>query len=230
MRIAVISDIHSNLDAFRAVIEKLPPHDALLCLGDVVGYGPQPNEVVKQLLDLCPTTVLMGNHDYAVVTGDTSGFSEHAAEAVEWTRRKITEENLRYLSKLKASAKLELGGFALALFHGSPRDPLSEYVFPGIPDQIAKWLIKQAKAPLVLLGHTHMPMAYWFQSQLLGNPGSVGQPRDGDARASFAILNISGPKMAFEIHRTGYDVDSAARKITAAGLPSFLAERLYVGM
>ena len=97
----VISDIHSNLDAFEAVIDNLPDYDELFCLGDLVGYGPQPNEVVERLQQLRPSAVLMGNHDYAVVTGDTEGFSSHAAEAVEWTRKKIAPQYHEYLTTLQ---------------------------------------------------------------------------------------------------------------------------------
>ena len=103
----IISDIHSNLDAFEAVIADLPKYDEIFCLGDLVGYGPQPNEVVDKLRQLNPSIVLMGNHDYAVVTGDTEGFSSHAAEAVEWTRKEINSENRGYLTALRPSEKLE---------------------------------------------------------------------------------------------------------------------------
>jgi putative phosphoesterase len=226
----VISDIHSNLDAFQTVVTKLPPHDSLLFLGDLVGYGPQPNEVVEQLQQLQPATVLMGNHDYAVATGDASGFSPHAEIAVEWTRRHIRPKNLAYISGLHSSARVELSNTRLALFHGSPRDPLSEYIFPGIPNLLARKVIHSAAAPLVLLGHTHMPMVYSFEGEMLANPGSVGQPRDGDPRAAFAILTLSDGKLSFEIKRVEYDVDAVASKIIEAGLPEFLANRLYTGM
>lgn len=230
MKIAVISDIHSNLIAFETVVTNLPTCDGLLCLGDVVGYGPQPDEVIERLQRLQPTAVLMGNHDYAVATGDTSGFSPHAAVAVEWTRKRIKKENRDYLSNLRPSAKLEMSGTPLALFHGSPRDPLTEYIFPGIPRPVARKLIHEGGARLVLLGHTHMPMLYSFEGEMLGNPGSVGQPRDGDRRASFAILTISDGRISFDIKRVEYDVDSVAEKIIRVGLPEFLAERLYIGM
>lgn len=229
MRIAVISDIHSNLDAFEAVIANLPDYDELFCLGDLVGYGSQPNEVVERLRQLKPTVALMGNHDYAVVTGDTADFSAHAAEAVEWTRRNISAPNREYLAALRPSASLEKGGLLLGLFHGSPRDPLTEYVFPGIPTAVARNLIEDSGAEIVLLGHTHMPMMYSFGDLMLGNPGSIGQPRDGDPRASFAILTIAGG-MTFEVKRVEYDVDAVAKRIVRAGLPRFLAERLYTGM
>jgi putative phosphoesterase len=226
----VISDIHSNLDAFQAVIGNLPPYDSLLFLGDLVGYGPHPNEVVEQLQQLQPATVLMGNHDYAAVTGDASGFSPHAEIAVEWTRRHIKPKNLAYISRFHSSARVELSNTRFALFHGSPRDPLSEYIFPGIPDPLARKVIQSAAAPLVLLGHTHMPMIYSFEGEMLANPGSVGQPRDGDPRAAFAVLTLSDGKFSFEIKRVDYDVDAVASKIIEAGLPEFLANRLYTGM
>jgi putative phosphoesterase len=230
LKIVVISDIHSNLAAFRAVIASLPNYDRLLFLGDLVGYGPQPDEVTEQLQQLKPLSALMGNHDYAVATGDTAGFSPHAEVAVEWTRRHIKPHNLDYLSSLLTSARMELGNTRLALFHGSPRDPLSEYVFPGITDQSAKKVIQSAGAPLVLLGHTHVPMVYSFEREMLANPGSVGQPRDGDPRAAFGVLTLSEGGFSFEITRVGYDIDSVASKIIEAGLPEFLANRLYAGM
>lgn len=230
MRIAVISDIHSNLVAFETVIANLPEHDQLFCLGDMVGYGPQPNEVLERLRALHPTVVLLGNHDYAVATGDSTGFSPHAAVAVQWTRRHMKQENSSYLLDLRPSAILEVEGVPLGLFHGSPRDPLTEYIFPGIPEPVAKMMIQKAGVKVVLLGHTHMPMLYPFEGKMLGNPGSVGQPRDGDPRASFAMLTISEGKMSFDIKRVEYEIDSVADNIKSAGLPEFLAERLYVGM
>jgi putative phosphoesterase len=230
LKFAVISDIHSNLDALEAVVASLPEYDELFCLGDLVGYGPQPNEVVEKLRQLRPSVVLMGNHDYAVVTGDTEGFSSNASEAVEWTRKKIEPQCREYLAALQPSFSLEKVGTHLALFHGSPRDPLTEYVFPGLTDSAVRKLIAHSKAGIVLLGHTHVPMEYSYGRQLLGNPGSVGQPRDGDPRASFATLTISEGELLFDINRVHYDVDSVADKIIRAGLPRFLAERLYLGM
>jgi putative phosphoesterase len=230
LKIAVISDVHSNLDAFLAVIAILPPYDSLVFLGDLVGYGPQPNEVVEQLRQLHPKAVLLGNHDYAVATGDTGGFSPHAEVAVKWTRRHINHQTLDYLSSLHSSARINLNNTRLALFHGSPSDPLSEYIFPWIDHHSAKGIIEKAGSPLVLLGHTHMPMLYSFDGEMLANPGSVGQPRDGDSRASFAILTVYEGKFSFEIKRVEYDIDAVASKIIRAGLPEFLAGRLYTGM
>jgi putative phosphoesterase len=229
LRIVILSDIHSNLDALDAVVGKLPKYDEVICLGDVVGYGPQPNEVIARLQQLQPTIVLMGNHDYAVVTGDVEGFSAHAAEAIEWTRREIRGVGRDYLATLKPSARLERDGVTLALFHGSPRDPLSEYVFPWLPEKVGRSLVEMAGARVVLLGHTHMPMLYRFKGGVLANPGSVGQPRDGDPRASFALLTLNQGEVTFEVQRIEYDVNSVADRIIRSGLPNFLAERLYIG-
>ena len=230
MKIAVISDIHSNLEAFQAVIANLPSHEGLLFLGDLVGYGPDPNEVVEQLRQLHPTAALLGNHDFAVVTGDSSGFNPQAAAAVEWTREHVTQQSLDYLSGLHPSASISSDGSRLSLFHGSPNDPLDEYVFPWISDRLKKTVIQRAGSPIVLLGHTHIPMLYSSGKELLANPGSVGQPRDGDPRAAFAILTLSEGEFSFDIKRVEYDIDAVADKMMRAGLPEFLSERLYAGM
>ena len=158
------------------------------------------------------------------------GFSPHAAEAVEWTRKKLAPEGLEYLATLKPSARLKRDSMSIGLFHGSPLDPLTEYIFPGIPEAAARKLIERSGAKILLLGHTHMPMQYSFEMEMLCNPGSIGQPRDGDPRASFATLTISEGRISFDVKRVKYDVGPVADRIVQAGLPEFLAERLYMGM
>jgi putative phosphoesterase len=229
VRIAVISDIHSNYDALQTVLSAIGNYDALVCLGDLVGYGAQPNEVVTEIRSLRPKAIVMGNHDYAVATGDTSGFVQHAVQAVEWTRNKISPENLRHIASLRAKTTFTVNGVKIALAHGSPRDPLNEYVYPDTAEFILRSLVEDSGGSILLLGHTHVPFLRKFDSTLVGNPGGVGQPRDGDARASYAILEpFAEPK--FQIYRVEYDVDSAANKIVAGGLPRLLADRLYVGL
>ena len=230
MRIIVLSDIHSNLDALEAVVHNFPEYDELWCLGDIVGYGPQPNEVIERIQQLRPTAVIMGNHDQAVVSGDIEGFSVHAAKAVQWTEKALGEGNRDYLAALTPSARTEREGKILALFHGSPRDPLAEYVYPGLSEKVGRGFVKMAAAGIVLLGHTHIPMLYRFNGSVLANPGSVGQPRDGDRRASFALLTVTQSETTFEVRRVEYDVEPVADRIIKSGLPSFLAERLYMGM
>lgn len=228
MKIVVLSDLHSNLEALQAVVSNLPNYDELWCLGDIVGYGPQPNEVIESLQQLRPMTVLLGNHDQAVLTGEVEGFSTNAAKAVKWTKQVIGEAEFGYLATLKPSAKIEREGKRVALFHGSPRDPLNEYVFPGLGN-FGRKLLEMSGANIVLLGHTHVPMLYKFDGGLLANPGSVGQPRDGDPRASFGLLTITQSEIIFEVQRVEYDVSSVAQRIIGRGLPTFLAERLYIG-
>jgi putative phosphoesterase len=228
VRIAVISDIHSNYDALQAVLSAVGSYDSLVCLGDLVGYGAQPNEVVSEIRSLKPEAIVMGNHDYAVSTGDTSGFVHHAIKAVEWTRREISPENLHYISSLRSKATFVAEGIRIALVHGSPRDPLNEYIYPGAPEFILRSLIDESGGSLLLLGHTHIPFSDNFGLKFVGNPGSVGQPRDGDPRASYATLEPSS-ETRFQMHRISYDIDMAASKIAARGLPRLLADRLYIG-
>ena len=229
MRIGVISDIHSNYDALQAVLSAMGDHEALVCLGDLVGYGAQPNEVVSEIRSLRPKAIVMGNHDCAVSTGETSGFVPHAVQAVEWTRKNISTENLSYIASLRTKVTCTIDGAKVALAHGSPRDPLNEYIYPDAAEFILRSLVEDSGGTILLLGHTHVPFVRKFDSMLLGNPGGVGQPRDGDARASYAILEpFAEPE--FQIHRVVYNVDAAARKIIAAGLPKLLADRLHIGI
>jgi len=229
VRIGVISDIHSNYDALQAVLSAIGDYDALICLGDLVGYGAQPNEVVSEIRSLRPKALVMGNHDCAVSTGETSGFVPHAVHAVEWTRKNISPENLSYIASLRTKVAWTIDGAKVTLAHGSPRDPLNEYIYPDTAEFILRSLVEDSGGTILLLGHTHVPFVRKFDSMLLGNPGGVGQPRDGDARASYAILEpFSEPE--FQIHRVVYDVDAAARRIIAAGLPKLLADRLHLGI
>jgi putative phosphoesterase len=229
MRIGVISDIHSNYDALQAVLSAIGDYDALICLGDLVGYGAQPNEVVSEIRSLRPKAIVMGNHDCAVSTGETSGFVPHAVQAVEWTRKNISPENLGYIASLRTKVTCTTDGARIAITHGSPRDPLNEYIYPDTAEFILRSLVEDSGGTVLLLGHTHVPFVRKFDSMLLGNPGGVGQPRDGDARASYAILEpFAEPE--FQIHRVVYDVDAAASRIIAAGLPKLLADRLHLGI
>jgi putative phosphoesterase len=229
LRYAVISDIHSNLDALEAVIDQIPKWMPILCLGDIVGYGPQPNEVVEAVQALKPLVVLMGNHDYAVVTGDVQGFSTYAATAIEWTRKHITSRNIQFLSNLRSEAYVELESVPVALYHGSPRDSLFEYIYPWTSDEEVESLINASNCKVVLLGHTHIPMRLSVKGRILANPGSVGQPRDGNPNASIGFLSVSAGEFDFDHKHVKYDVESAATKITQSGLPLFLASRLYEG-
>ncbi|HEY4657562.1 MAG TPA: metallophosphoesterase family protein [Candidatus Bathyarchaeia archaeon] len=230
MRTVVLSDIHANMAALRRVLADLPSYDEFYCLGDIVGYGPDPNAVVEALRTLRPTIVLAGNHDYAVVTGNPSGFVDYAVKAIQWTRSQLSKNNLDYLQALAASARHRVQGIEIAMFHGSPRDPFNEYVFPGTQPSLLKRLLELSKARLLLQGHTHVPMSFRDGDALLLNPGSVGQPRDGDPRASYIVLEMEMTKMAHKVRRVQYEIDRTAKAILDNGLPSFLAERLSLGV
>ena len=241
MRAAVISDIHGNLHALEAVLEDILREgaDEVWCLGDVVGYGAKPNEcceLVRARAAIC----LAGNHDLVVVgTLGLEEFSHDAADAAGWSRERLTEENRAYLAGLPSIAERD----GTLLVHGSPRDPVWEYVLSG---EAAVAALAATDAPLVLVGHSHVPLDLRLadarlegglaaageevgldSGRLLLNPGSVGQPRDGDPRAAWLLLDLGARRAVFE--RTEYDVAATQAEIREAGLPELLAARLETG-
>ena len=227
MKIALVSDIHSNLAAFKAVLSDMPKVDEIICVGDLVGYGAEPNEVVNLARSKGIRSV-MGNHDYAAVTRDVRGFNDRAADAAIWTSNNLKKENLDYLAKLPTHLDLTVEKQKVYLVHGSPRLPLTEYVFSDISNRDLAEIVKGVDADLIVLGHTHVPMERMIIGKTIVNPGGVGQPRDRDPRASYAVLRLN-KDIKVEFRRVEYDVDVAAAKIKAAGLPEELATRLYFG-
>jgi len=227
-RLAVISDVHSNLEALRAVLKEVGEED-IYCLGDSVGYCANPNEVLGLLRDRKVKTV-MGNHDDAALTGETGWFNSRAAMAVLWTRRTLTEEGIEYLRRLPLDLRVEAEGVKTYMAHGSPDDRLWEYVDPRTHEDLFPHYLSKTGCRLIALGHTHVPYEWRGEGGCVFNPGSVGQPRDGDPRAAFAFVSIDGGRSSLEFRRVEYDVEGAARKILDAGLPSQLAERLRVGL
>ena len=242
MRVAVVSDIHSNLHALEAVlaaIEEANP-DELWCLGDLVGYGPQPNEccaAIAQRADVC----LAGNHDLAVRgTIDLEEFGGEAAVAARWTREVLAPEAQVLLDRLEP----EGAAHGVALYHGSARDPIWEYV---LSDEGALVTLELTQSPLVLVGHSHVALrvvksgdevvggvaAAGTELELDGvrallNPGSVGQPRDGDPRAAYLLLDLDAQHASFR--RVEYDVKRTQHEMRDAGLPEMLAGRLELGL
>jgi predicted phosphodiesterase len=241
MRVAVISDVHSNLHALEAVLEALDREqaDAIWCLGDVVGYGPRPDEccrIVEERVDFC----LVGNHDLGVRgDADLDDFAPDAAAAALWTRSVLGERAKAFLDSLEPSADAE----GAQLFHASPRDPVWEYV---LTDQAAGAALENTSAPLVLVGHSHVPLAVTVdRGELTGrhapggteitfgadrwllNPGSVGQPRDGDARAAWLLLDLDAGQASFR--RVDYAIAKTNEEVQEAGLPAVLGERLFSG-
>jgi predicted phosphodiesterase len=239
-RVAVISDVHGNREALRTVlaaIERDAP-DELWCLGDLVGYGPHPNECCAEV-EARGSLSLAGNHDLVVLgTLDIADFAGDAAAAAIWTREVLAPEPRAFLATLAPSAKRP----DVALFHGSARDPVWEYV---LSDEAAWWTFTATTEPLVLVGHSHVPLAISSTGEELAggiaeagtevelgsarwllNPGSVGQPRDGDPRAAYLLLDAG--RATFR--RVEYDVASMQADMRAAGLPEALARRLEAGL
>jgi putative phosphoesterase len=227
MKIGLLSDIHSNLAAFKAVLKDMPKVDEVICVGDLVGYAAEPNEVVKLARSKGIRSV-MGNHDCAAVTRDVRGFNDRAATAAVWTSDKLTRENRDYLASLPTHLELKEENQKLYAVHGSPRDPLGEYVFPDFSNRDMVAVTKGVEADVVVLGHTHIPMKRAVMGKNIFNPGGVGQPRDRDPRASYAVLTI-GKEIEISFWRVEYDIKATAEKIRAVGLPEELATRLFFG-
>ena len=241
MRIAVLSDIHANLVALDAVLTAAGSVDAVWHLGDVVGYGPEPDAVVERLTSLGAIGV-RGNHDAAAVGGrEIEWFNPDARRAMEWTRERISPPTRAWLEALP-ERRTEEGAL---LVHGSPREPLWEYV-TSVP--VARANLQILAADLCFHGHTHLPVAFLEDDgrvdvlspagdgsslevggrRALLNPGSVGQPRDGDPQASFLILDTDAWRVTWR--RTAYDVGAVQSAVRAAGLPGSLAARLALGL
>jgi predicted phosphodiesterase len=242
MKVAVISDIHSNRQAFEAVLEAIADSDAseLWCLGDLVGYGADPNACVE-LTRRHTAVCLAGNHDMAVV-GELplDDFSRGASIAAQWTREVIAPENLEFLAGLSPQGQEENVG----LYHASPRDPMWEYVLSAL---LAELCLDAQPHRICLIGHSHVALSFvrheglaatgeprregteldLLSGEWLLNPGSVGQPRDGDPRAAWLLLDLDEHSASYR--RTRYDVAGAAAAIKAARLPNSLAERLEYG-
>jgi diadenosine tetraphosphatase ApaH/serine/threonine PP2A family protein phosphatase len=245
LRAAVLSDIHANRQALEAVLAAVDEAevDQVWCLGDLVGYGADPDACValaRERFSLC----LVGNHDLALLgTLDISTFSEAAAAAVAWSREQVSEETLEFLATLEPTASQN----GVGLSHASPRDPVWEYVLST--DQAEAGLDAQEER-VGLIGHSHIALFFMraprvqrgyaqgaqasdgseieiAEGEWLLNPGSVGQPRDGDSRAAWLELDTESWRARY--HRVPYDIEGAAAAIRAAGLPDVLAERLEVG-
>lgn len=226
-RIAIISDVHSNLEALQEVLSRVEGME-VYCLGDVVGYGANPNEVVEELRKREVLTV-MGNHDYAAVTGETEMFNTRAAMTAMWTAEVLKGPNLAYLESLLRERRLRLGEAEGYLTHGSPDDTLWEYVDPRTHWQLFGHYLDWLRVRFLGLGHTHVPFVSDETGGTVFNPGSVGQPRDGDRRASYAVVSVVGAAVRVDNFRVEYDYEAAASKIRAAGLPGQFADRLCSG-
>ncbi len=220
--IAVISDIHGNLPALEVVLEEIKEAELILCAGDLVGYNPWPNEVIS-IVKMYGIRCIRGNHDRAVIYDDYSRFNPYAASAAMWTKEELTKSNMEYLYSLRDSMLLECKGKKIAIHHGAPFDE-DRYIYP---EDVEEWYLDYDDADILILGHTHVPFIKKFGERVILNPGSVGQPRDGDPRASYAIMDVEKGK--YEIKRVEYPIDEVYNKIKEENLPMILGERLYYG-
>ena len=240
MRVAIVSDIHSNLSALRAVLDHAGSIDAVWCLGDIVGYGPQPNECIA-LLRVYQGWAVAGNHDLAATGGmGVEEFNDAAAEAARWTAEQLIEESAVYLRALPPVV-IE-GDFTMV--HGSLRWPQWEYL---LSTEQAQAQFELQSTPYSLVGHSHLPFVSREQpsvppvlvpasdgeridltsDRLIINPGSVGQPRDSDPRAGYALYDSSAATVTH--HRVEYDIASTQEAMRIAKLPSWLIDRLSYG-
>jgi len=225
VRMAFLADVHSNLPALRAVLSKIDELgiDEVAFAGDLVGYYPWPNEVTETISKKLGKRV-MGNHDYSVLSRDFTGYDPMAEVADRRNIEILTTDTLEYLKSLKQFESFSVQGLRVYLVHGSPRDPLFEYVYPEQAANI------QCDCDVLALGHTHVQFLRRIGQRYVINPGSVGQPRDGDPRAAFAVMDVSGASVKFELYRVSYDVKAVAEETLARGYPAFLAERLFSGI
>jgi len=210
MRIALLSDIHANLAALDAVLADLPPVDAILFAGDVVGYYAHPNEVCGRLRAIGARCV-RGNHDNYVTGQAEPNAERRAAYATDWTRAQLTPDNLDWLAALPAELHFEAEGIDILVRHASPWDE-ETYLYPD-----SDWLgeVMLGATQVLVLGHTHHPMTVEAGEGLLINPGSVGQPRDWNPDAAYAVLSL--PSREVELRRVSYDVAAVQADLAAQG-------------
>ena len=223
MRYGVLSDVHGNLPALEAVCEAMPPVDGYLCAGDVVGYNPWPAACIDRLREMDAVTV-RGNHDHAVATDGGAWFNSMGRAGVAYAREQLDRTALEWLDSLPTHETVS--GEAVLLVHGHPDDP-NRYTYP---DSFSAAMLGENHR-VVITGHTHVQGHREFEGGLVMNPGSVGQPRDGDPRAAFAVLELDGDsgRPRLEEHRVEYDIERVVEAVEAAGLPTRIGTRLRRG-
>ncbi|MBS1262902.1 MAG: Phosphodiesterase [Methanonatronarchaeales archaeon] len=225
-RVALVSDVHGNLPALESALPVLESADLVLCAGDVVGYYTFPNEVVD-IARGYGWRCVRGNHENALLDGEEL-FNPEAADSVRWTAGELEETNGEWIEGLPAELSLELEGVNVFVTHGSPGDP-DRYVMPDVSSMAVRGMLETCGCDVLVLGHTHVPMGREVEEGVLVNPGSVGQPRDGDPRLSVALMEVSGGSTDFEFVRKPYTMKRVRRGVERAGLSASLWERLFRG-
>lgn len=235
-RVAVITDIHANLTALEAVLEGIEGTDvgAVYCGGDLVGYGPHPNEVCR-LIEERGIPTIYGNYDYAIARDfEDCGCAyrdqrdrELGQRSVAWTLEHTDSHSKDFMRGLTFDLRFDMGGRRVRLVHGSPRK-VNEYLFADKPARTFERIAAGADCDVLVFGHTHQPWVAEYGGVLFVNCGSVGKPKDGDPRASFAVLEVAGGELWATIERVEYDAESVAREVAESGLPTEYAEKLVM--
>jgi diadenosine tetraphosphatase ApaH/serine/threonine PP2A family protein phosphatase len=241
MKVLILSDIHGNRTALEAVLEAAGSYDAVWCLGDIIGYGPDPNDCVAMIRDLPDLICLRGNHDSAVIGLTEKGkFNPSAQIVLEWTENQLNPIHRQYLQSLSPQAKVG----DVTLVHGSPRDPVWEYIMDVYT---ATANFEYFDTPYCFVGHSHLPVLYYqkpgkklanvsfvypgdtttLPENAIVNPGSVGQPRDHDPRAAFTIYETD--KHTWTQHRVNYEISEVQERMTRVGIPQEYVQRLNLG-
>jgi putative phosphoesterase len=235
-RVAVITDIHANLPALQAVLAAIERTgvDATYCGGDLVGYGPHPNEVCR-LIEERQIPTIHGNYDYAIGRElEDCGCAyrdrhdrELGRQSIAWTLAHTDERSKAFMRALSFDLRFELAGTRVRLVHGSPRK-VNEYLFEDKPARTFERVASGADCDVLVFGHTHQPWINEYGGVLFVNCGSVGKPKDGDPRAAFGVLDGTGRDLRAGIERVEYDIEPVAREVTAAGLPAEYGDKLLV--
>jgi putative phosphoesterase len=234
-RVAVVTDIHANLPALEAALDRIAEFgvEATYCGGDLVGYGPHPNEVCR-LIEEQGIPTIYGNYDFAIARDlEDCGCAyrdQHDRElgqrSVEWTLAHTDQRSKDFMRELPFDLRFELGGRRVRLVHGSPRK-VNEYLFEDKPARTFERIAAGADCDVLVFGHTHQPWVHEYGGVLFVNCGSVGKPKDGDARAAFAVLELTqAGTVAASIERAPYDAQSVAEEVAAVGLPGEYADKL----
>jgi putative phosphoesterase len=235
-RVAVITDIHANLPALQAALRRIDELglDGLFCGGDLVGYGPHPNEVCALIAERAIPTIY-GNYDHAIARDledcgcayVTPHDRELGQRSVDWTLAHADRASKDFMRALPFELRFAVGDTPVHLVHGSPRK-VNEYLFEDKPARLYDRLAAAEDAAVLVFGHTHKPWIHEYGGVLFVNCGSVGKPKDGDPRAAFAVLEASADGVRARIERVEYDAASVAREVAAAGLPAEFADKLVV--
>ncbi|NUV00168.1 metallophosphatase [Marinitoga sp. 1154] len=238
MKLAFISDIHANLEALNAVLKDIKKREIekIYCLGDLVGYGPNPNEVID-IIKKEKIESVMGNYDNAIgYEKESCGCAynpgretEVGDESINWTIKNTTKKNKKYLKSLSSKIELKIEGINLLLVHGSPLNHLFEYIKPDIDILRLKEIVNKTNADIIITGHTHLIMSKHIKGKAILNPGSIGRTKDGSPLATYLILEINNGIYNYEFIKVKYDVKKTVEKIIEVGLPVELATVLALG-